>query len=65
MPILQKRNYISKERVNMNEKAKMKDRDEVNLIADYEMEWGQEDHWSDDVIAEFDKKWEIIQRKYK
>lgn len=43
---------------------KLKNKEEVDLIADFEMEWGFEEHWSDDVIKEFDTKWEEIQKKY-
>jgi hypothetical protein len=46
------------------EEEKAKDRDEVSLIADYEMEWGDPGNWSDEVTNEFNKKWESIQLKY-
>jgi hypothetical protein len=51
-------------RNNMNEKDKMKNIKEINLIADYEMEWGREDNWPDHIVKEFNDKWEKIQRKY-
>lgn len=38
---------------------------EVDLIAEYEMEWGELDHWSDEVVKEFDEKWDKIQKKFK
>lgn len=38
--------------------------EEINLIADFEMEYGDESNWSSDVQAEFDKKWAAIQQKY-
>jgi hypothetical protein len=49
----------------MNEKNKMKNIEEINLIADYEMEWGQEDNWPDHIVKEFNDKWEKIQKKFK
>lgn len=44
---------------------KLKDIEEVNLIADFEMEYGNECHWSDETIKEFDDQWQMIQEKYK
>lgn len=46
-------------------KSKLKDIEEVNLIADFEMEYGSEEHWSKETIKEFDDQWQIIQEKYK
>ena len=43
---------------------KKRNTEEVDLIADYEMEWGQPDHWPDEIIKEFDDKWDAIQEKY-
>lgn len=44
---------------------KLKDVEEVNLIADFEMEFGYEEHWTKETIDEFDEQWERIQEKYK
>jgi len=38
---------------------------EVELVADFEMEWGQPDHWDEDTEREFNEKWEIIQSKFR
>jgi len=38
---------------------------EVELIADFEMEWGQPDHWDEDTEREFNEKWNLIQLKFK
>ena len=44
---------------------KLKSIEETNLIADFEMEYGSEEHWSEETIKEFDDQWQIIQDKYK
>jgi hypothetical protein len=44
---------------------KQKSMYEVELIADFEMEYGQPDYWSEDTEKEFDKKWEEIQLRYR
>ena len=48
----------------MKDKLKLKNKEEINLIADYQMEYGMEDHWSDELTEEFNKKWDIISKKY-
>jgi hypothetical protein len=42
-----------------------KDREEVDLIAEYEVEYGQPDNWSDDIEEEFNRKWDEIQNRYR
>jgi hypothetical protein len=44
---------------------KLKGIEEVSLIADFEMEYGSEDNWSEETIKEFDDQWQMIQDKYK
>jgi hypothetical protein len=43
----------------------LKDVEEVNLIADFEMEFGYEEHWAKETVDEFNEQWERIQEKYK
>lgn len=43
---------------------KMKNTEEINLIADFELEYGQTDYWSEEVQEKFDKLWKEIQNKY-
>lgn len=45
--------------------AQIKDMYEVELIADFEMQYGDPGNWSDEETAEFDAKWDEIQNKYK
>jgi hypothetical protein len=42
-----------------------KDMYEVELIADFEMAYGEEDNWTDEQTNEFNKKWEEIQERFK
>ncbi len=45
-----------------NEEAgRLKNSREVSLIAEFEMEYGQEDNWSDEIKEEFNRKWDDIQ----
>lgn len=44
--------------------AQQKDLYEVELIADFEMEYGQPENWPDCVIDKFDEKWAEIQKKF-
>ena len=45
----------------MNKKERNKQ--EVNLISDFNMEYGNEENWSDEVKADFDIRWNAIQRQ--
>lgn len=45
--------------------SKLKDIEETDLIADFEMEYGFEEHWSEETIKEFETQWQKIQDKYK
>jgi hypothetical protein len=45
--------------------AQQKDLYEVELIADYEMEYGNEDNWSEDIVSKFNEEWDEIQEKFK
>lgn len=45
--------------------AQIKSMYEVDLIADYEMEWGEPDHWPQHIVNEFNQKWDEIQVRYK
>lgn len=47
------------------ELEKKRNKEEVDLISEFEMEHGNEENWSDDVRKEFDKKWNDIQKKYR
>jgi len=40
---------------------KERNKQEANLIADFEMEYGNEDNWSDEVKKDFETKWKEIQ----
>ena len=40
---------------------KERNKQEASLIADFEMEYGNEDNWSDEVKNEFETKWNAIQ----
>jgi len=44
--------------------AEQKSMYEVELIADFEMEYGQPWNWSEEVTREFDGKWLEIQKKF-
>ena len=46
----------------MNKKERNKQ--EVDLISDFNMEYGNEENWSDEVKADFDIKWKAIQRRH-
>lgn len=49
----------------MSEYDDKKNLEEIGLIADYEMEWGQhQDTWPESIVQEFDRKWNEIQNKY-
>ncbi len=37
---------------------------EVDLIGDFEMEYGNPMNWTDEVSREFDEKWLEIQKKF-
>lgn len=37
---------------------------EIELIADFEMEYGQTDNWTDAQRNDFDKKWCAIRQKF-
>ncbi len=45
----------------MNKKERNKQ--EVDLISDFNMEYGNEENWSDEVKADFDIRWKAIQRQ--
>ena len=45
-------------------KLQQKNMYEVDLIADYEMEYGDPTNWSEEVASEFDKKWDNIQIRF-
>ena len=45
--------------------AQQKDLYEIELIADFEMEYGQEDKWTEEQELDFNKKWDEIQKKFK
>jgi NAD/NADP transhydrogenase alpha subunit len=45
-------------------KEQIKSMYEVDLIAEFEMEYGDPDHWSEETTEEFNQKWEEIQKKY-
>ena len=47
--------------MNDKDKSKLRNREEINLIADYQMEYGLEEHWSDELTKEFNEKWDAIQ----
>ena len=63
---VENRGYPNYEKVfgDLADVARKKSNEEVNLIADFEMEYGEEFKWSDEVQAAFDAKWEEIQNKY-
>jgi hypothetical protein len=44
--------------------AEQKNLYEIDLIAEYEMEYGDPWNWSEDISREFDEKWLEIQRKF-
>lgn len=46
------------------ETNKQRRREETNLIADFEMEYGNEENWSDEIKTEFDQKWDEIQKRF-
>ncbi len=49
-----------------NEEAgRLKNSREVSLIAEFEMEYGSEDNWSDEIKEEFNRKWDDIQREHR
>lgn len=41
-----------------------KDLYEIELIADYELEYGDETHWDDETIEKFNAEWDKIQDKF-
>jgi hypothetical protein len=47
------------------EQKRRRNKDEVDLIFEFEMEHGNEENWPDDVHKEFDKKWNEIQKRYR
>jgi hypothetical protein len=51
---------------NLEGKTKEQQQDlyEIELIADFEMEYGNEEHWGDSTIKDFDEKWEEIQQRF-
>lgn len=44
--------------------TRRKNKEEVDLIANYTMDYGDSDNWSDGVREDFDNDWEAIQNKY-
>lgn len=44
--------------------AQQKDLYEIELIADFEMEYGYAENWSDSIIDAFDEKWAAIQKRF-
>ena len=44
--------------------AQQKNLYEVELIADYEMEYGDPGNWSSDIESRFNKEWNAIQKKF-
>jgi hypothetical protein len=45
--------------------AQQKNLYEIELIADYEMEYGDEANWSDETIDVFNEEWDKIQERFK
>ena len=45
--------------------AQQKDLYEIELISDYEMEYGNEGNWPKFIVDEFNDKWDEIQEKFK
>jgi len=43
---------------------KQKNKEEIDLIFEFEQEYGDESNWSDEEEAEFNKRWDDIQMKY-
>jgi len=43
---------------------KEKNREEVSLIVDFEMEYGMADNWDEETAEKFDNKWDEIQQKW-
>lgn len=41
-----------------------KDAKELDLIAEFEMEYGQPDNWPDYVEEEYERRWDAIQKAY-
>jgi hypothetical protein len=50
--------------IDLKFQKKEKNRKEVALIADFEMEYGQFDHWAPGIEQEFNRKWDEIQSQY-
>lgn len=44
--------------------TRRKNKEEVDLIANYTMDYGDSDNWNDEVREDFDNDWEAIQNKY-
>ncbi len=47
------------------ETNKQRHKEELDLIFEFEMEYGNEDNWSDEIKEIFNKEWDEIQRRYK
>jgi hypothetical protein len=45
--------------------AQQKDLYEIELIADYELEYGDETHWDNDTVDKFNEEWDEIQEKFR
>lgn len=44
------------------EAGQRKNLKETSLIAEFEMEYGSEDTWSDEIKEDFEKKWDEIEK---
>ncbi len=47
------------------ETNKQRRKEELDLIFEFEMEYGNEDNWSDEIKEIFNKEWDEIQRRYR
>lgn len=45
--------------------AQQKDLYGIELIADYELEYGDETHWDNDTVDKFNEEWDEIQEKFR
>jgi hypothetical protein len=42
-----------------------KNRAEVDLIAEFDLEFGQSDNWDDETVEEFERRWGAIQKAFR
>jgi hypothetical protein len=45
--------------------AQQKELYEIELVADYNTEYGNETNWSNNIIDAFNEEWDEIQKKFK